>query len=95
MTHVQAFSDSRHAVYGGSPTFRQNVGENQNGAHCASCEGAQLKKFSKHDELRSFVFGQIRAYRLFRVTKNNIASMGPLHELNVYQPRSPVSVTWD
>ena len=48
------FSDSRHTVYGGSPTFRQNVGEqnvggNQNGAHCASCEGAQLKKFPKHE----------------------------------------------
>ena len=73
MTHVQTFSDSRHTVYGGSPTFRQNVGENQNGAHCASCEGAQLKKFPKHeikilDELffvgrGSFVFDQVLAFR--------------------------------
>ena len=71
MTHVQTFSGSRHTVYGGSPTFRQNVGENQNGAHCASCEGAQLKKFPKHeikilDELLrpgSFVFDQVWAFR--------------------------------
>ena len=71
MTHEQPFSDSRHAVYGGSPTFRQNVGENQNGAHCASCEGAQLKKVPKHeikifDELLSFVFDQVWAF-LFMV----------------------------
>ena len=49
MTHVQTFSESRYTVYGGSPTFRQNVGENQNGAHFASCEGAHLKKFPKHE----------------------------------------------
>ena len=45
----RTFSDPRHTVYGGLPTFRHNVGENQNGAHCASCEGAQLKKFPKHE----------------------------------------------
>ena len=49
--------------------FRQNVGENQNGAHCASCEGAQLKTFLKHeikifDELRSFIFDRVWAFRL-------------------------------
>ena len=68
MTHVQTFSDSQHAVYGGSPTFWWNVGENQNGAHCASCEGAQGKKFPKHeikifDDLLSFVSDQVRAVR--------------------------------